>query len=208
MHKILLAATSAAMFPAGAHAVLLYVEYEGTVSAVEENPCLCSLGYQVGDPVKGFLKIDADLAPSDQTEPNNSPLAGFYGLYGGIGQLGQTSPDFITGYTPRTPGLAVSDWLEVLDDEGFGPFDAYRLEDAEGYGTSRHVSLLLYARDLPADYISGDSIVQSFDAVPSRDGSVLTATLNGGFFDGTRRLFDGVTVALSRLTVTPGHCSR
>jgi len=50
----------------------LYVEYEGTVWGT--RGCLeCAKDYTVGDVVKSYVRIDADLAPADRNPAQRAP---------------------------------------------------------------------------------------------------------------------------------------
>jgi hypothetical protein len=195
-------AGSLLLLPFAVGAETVYVEYEGTVSGIYENNELCrvqsSLGFTVGDPVKGVLKIDTDLPipDSDPFDPSRS-------LYGAT-TFGPTVVDFITGYT--TPAGMSKDNALVLDNaQGFG--DVYNVNDVEGQFTANEHSLFLEVTKSAGDLISSDSLVQSFTAVPAEDGSTLIGRVTGRIVNDLRTSLREVVFALTRISVTPGRCS-
>ena len=48
--------------PVVSNADLLFIEYEGAVSGIEDQTCPCPQSYSIGDPVSGRLTIDLALA--------------------------------------------------------------------------------------------------------------------------------------------------
>jgi len=138
-----------------ANAIVLEVSYEGTIYSTSGD----YFGYSYGDIFSGSLFIDTGLSPGD------SAVQDEYGIYynGGTGNA-----NFVTGGSSNT--LASYDKVSVQNDE-YGTTDRYQVHDWEksnyndfqGNSNSTNDYLTVYATDDLLDFITGDSIAQSFD---------------------------------------------
>lgn len=126
------------VLPLSAHAIIINVEYSGTISSTFGH----EVPYAVGDPISGTLQIDTDLAPADG---NALPTTGSY-VNGFGGDSG-----FVTGYAPA--GTFSEDFVIVSD----GVTDAYRVRDA---GAEELLLNAIGSHGL--EFITGDGISQSF----------------------------------------------
>ena len=165
-------AIALAVFPFVAHGQVLDVKYEGTVCSIHDHlgtPVESAFGYRLGDPVKGTLRIDTALAP-----PDSFPTPNVSGYGGGF--LARPSPDFVTGYA--TPRGRSGDYVEVGNDQpAIG--DWYYIFDREApYTPQDHgLALLFYRRE----FLSTDSLVQSFDLAPGDDVPESIGEFHSGF---------------------------
>jgi hypothetical protein len=177
-----------AMLPAAAHAELIFVDYEGVVLYLKNDP---PTSYGVGDRFAGRLTIDTVLAGPDR-EPEDSNY-GFYGTY---------AVDFVTGYLPFSDG--VTDRVGVRHDTAsldyFG-LDSFIVADSRNAGRADEHQLIIAAFD--REIVNDDGIVQSFELRPSSNHSdrSLSAALQWGF-----SAVQEVAVSLTRLSVRPASC--
>ena len=180
--------------PALVSATPIFVEYDTHVA-----DCTFCEGTELleGDQVSGWLKIDTDRAPPDRFAAN--PGSQIHAQY-----WKPDGQDFISGRGWQAAGWG-QDEVDVIDDSGKFTYQGYALWDYSNNrkgGGGTILELQLYSEDLVDDFISGKGLVQSFDSA-SLEGDVkfigrITKVLNG-----VRHTF---SLALDRLSVTPGHC--
>ena len=190
MRRIFAALAALAAVPqlSEAQTLTLFLEYEGTVEAVEPSPYW---SYEPGDRVKGVVKIHPLLAPPDRRP------ATFAGDY----VTGGTTNDFVVSKLVR--GSRITDALHV----NVGPLglaDRYTASDIgdmeRGNPATDHRNFTIQVTR--AGLVQDDGIVQSFDAIPKKDGSLIISALIQGVGEFRRT----VTFALSRVSLTPGMC--
>jgi hypothetical protein len=173
--------------PLVAEAQPLFVEYEGTVESVEPSP---HWDFRPGDRVKGVVKIDPSLAP-----PDSRPIDSF-AEYSSGGPSDFVFSDFVNGNLS-------GDYLDIQVGL-FGRQDRYRLADrAEIVGGTPGANWRDFTIEVTGmNLVRDDGIVQTFDAIPKKDGSSIVSALLQGLGDLRRT----VTFALTRVSVTPGRC--
>jgi len=186
------------VFPAVVLATPVYVEYD--VNVVDYCNCDGS-GYEPGERIVGWLKIDTDRAPPDRfaNEPSRRVAAQYWVNRG---------PDFISGTgNPgfRLGGTDGSDEVQVEDSTERSRYEAFYIWDYSANRTkpgATIVTLGISSEDRVDDFIHGKGLVQSFDSKDFKGKTSffgrITTQLNG-----VRRNFD---LLLNRLSVTPGHC--
>jgi hypothetical protein len=210
--KFSLLAAGLLAIPFAAHAGLIEVprylvdvEYWGTVSDVTQGT------HEVGDSVHGRLRIDTSLAPSD-TE-SQDPRVGDY-IWNAPCERG-CPPDvdapngFVTtDGAPSFHGRSY-DRVQVFDSAG-SPVparDFFAIKDDEGPalngGSADYLVVGLGVRS-PADFISGDGIVQTFDIRPVTD--VGSAPSGGGIDSLINGVASSFGFLLDRIRVTPHLC--
>jgi hypothetical protein len=150
-----------------ASAGILLVEYEGTVAQVESWPSAPDFGYAVGDSIKGVLEIDTAIAPPDLFDW--TPLQGAYRVV-----EDQESPNFVTG--DRLTSGRHWDIVHVLNEPGRDEYGVTDRADATS-PTSYSRIFSLTAVWPEGGPITDDGLSQSFEAVPAKDGSVLSGLI-------------------------------
>jgi hypothetical protein len=187
--KTMLAALAA--LPLLSEAQPLIVEYEGKVESVEPSPYW---DFSVGDAIKGTVTIYPLLAP-----PDRHP-ADWAGLY----ESGGPTENFVVSefVTPDRNGDYVNVWVGSSDSEDRYVFsDRSEIIGAKPGANYRDFSIEVIGKGL----VSDDGIVQSFDAIPEKDGSSIVS----GLIEGLGEFRRTVMFALSRVSVrTPGSCHR
>jgi hypothetical protein len=190
--------------PALVSATPIYVEYETRVMRCYEQSGpeptgFCSIGdggYQLGERVAGWLKIDTDRAPPNRF-PDRPPRSQLRAEYWGTGS------DFISGFGP--PELPFSnDAVAVIDDSERYSFQGYAIFD---YSQTRQadstlLELQVYSEDRLHDFIHGTGLIQSLDT-QNLKGDVKFAGRITQELKGMMRTFE---LALGRLSITPGRC--
>ena len=197
--------------PFGAHADFVFVDYWGVVSDVSRTICVCDptqdnlpgdlefTGYKVGDSIKGRLKIDLDLAP-----PDSRTLDPSYGLY----VAPADTPGFISGNGRPLINNVHTDMVSVTDVVPFGdrPTDSYGIEDNwSSPNGSGQLALLVYTHRPDVELTSGEGIAQTIDARPTDDVG-LFGYLGKVVKTAVGSVAVGVSLALSRVRVSPGRC--
>jgi len=182
-----------------ANAIVLEVNYEGTISSLLDD----NIGYSVGDSIFGTLLINTDFAPVDADLSNST---GSYSLNN------STNTEFVTGAIAN--GTRSKDSVTVVDDANSSTdsFDVKNFESefAHTGGTLTDVwlrSFDLFSSSSIVDYIHGDSLIQSFDLNSSNSSS-----LSANIYSYHRTIVNGQTsgivegsalATLSRLTIAP-----
>jgi hypothetical protein len=178
--------------PFMAHATVVYVDYEGVIAS-STNP-----SYRAGDPLRGHLEINSDLAPPNQWG-ENSPNLAFYGYFDRCSCV----PDFVTGYSDTLSGIS-TDYVNISRNVQGGGFpdgyDAYQIYDIQGEGTGHRTTLVLAAQF--AHFLPDVGLVQSFEARQPVDGFE-TEGLFGYVETGVKEAKTIARFALSRLSITP-----
>jgi len=196
MKKSIIAAL--ACVPLTAHAGVLLVEYEGTVSSLDRGSSLAEMpAYSIGDSISGRLVIDLTLAPADRNV-QDATVGRYYG--------GSPGLDFILG-PAQQPGRGPADFV-VVHDNWLPPSTGASREDGmiindSSIGTDGDFNLLLGLSrpNLIGQLFSSDSLQQSF-VVESKPGMTLWGSIEQGFGEFWRV----VNFTLGRLSVTPGVC--
>jgi hypothetical protein len=188
--------------PFVARAELIFVEYEGTISRVDNPHCFCPLEFDVGDAIGGVLTIDSGRAPPDlfDDDPRNSQHTSVVD-YGGFPV--RSGIDYIAG--GGVPGFFANDVVRVADDLEIDAGGVLARRDIfmvmnSSIGEFDRSRIVLEVASPDLDLVSGDGIAQSFTADDPDD---LGGSLVLGLIGRTYRAF---TFALSRITVTPGRC--
>jgi hypothetical protein len=178
-----------------ANAETLLVEYQGTVSSVDQGLEADAPGHAVGDSITGSLLIDLTLAPPDAVAGDPS-----------IGRYGSPGIDFILG--PRPPNApGTGDLLLVYDDwagspDGLAPYDGFLVRD-QSIGVDGNFNLVLGMQrpNLLGQLFADDSLAQSFDLQPD-PGTNFWGFIERGFGE----LWSVVNFTLDRFSVKPGAC--
>jgi hypothetical protein len=199
--KTMLAALAALPLGVGVRAAIatpLYVQYDGTVSAVDY--CAdCEKDYKVGDAIHGYVRIEADLAP-----PDGDPEPG-HALYGDFDY--GPGPDFV--HAPPIPRGLASDYVSVRDEGAawVGPGrDAFAVENVYAYGTTNVQALVIFAATGSPSFLHGTDILQSFDITKENPPDGEDVDFFGLLVRGTGKAYREVYFALTRVSGTVGQC--
>ena len=189
-----LAVLVALCVPLIAKANLLFVNYEGSVSGIEEQSCPCPHTYSVGDPVSGKLTIDLALAEGRPPSSNATMadyLPGPFSFVNGrpLAATGRVNDavflyDNLAARAPA-PANTTYDRVEIYDGVVGQAADMFgiTLERLSPYG----------------QLITGVGSVQQFDATPD-EGTTLTGLI-------LRSLSGAVGAFTQRVNVAFTHVS-
>ena len=157
-----------AFAPLAANAVVIRIDYFGTVTSVQGN----GLGYAVNDTIAGSMFIDTDLASPPDTSFSTATVD--VGVYRGP----SANPGFVVGGLSAADG-AFDENLDVVlvaDRKAAGGIDGYsilnRSTNSNGFVRGESIEV----GDLASDFIVGIGLVQSF-SVTAAD------LLEGALFD-------------------------
>lgn len=181
MNRTLAIVIAAVVFPSGALAEKVFVEFEGIVVPGNDPQ---RPGYDIGDRVSGSLLIDTLLAPEPRVDP------GRFAYYGWPRPAEQ---NFITGWAgnKKQPRDA------VIMDAGWGP--SVGSNDIQIIDSDGHRTLSLFAR---SPLISLD-LVQTFDIQQEEDNGNLF-----GFFEWGRKLIERAHFRMTRFSMMPKRCRK
>lgn len=184
-----------------AHAGLIGVDYEGTVTEVGEGPISGggrTFDYAVGDRIAGRLFVDPSLA-----RPSATGLPGEYS---------SSDTGFVTGIFADTgvpqeefdpeSGDAVGLGHNVFIEGIAGPVDHFLVQDGFIRVNTR-VNFSIEAL-VHEEFLHGTDLNPSFE-LTSADVNEPNEFLSGAIADVSAG-FNTIRFALSRLTVKPGQC--
>jgi hypothetical protein len=134
--------------PLGANAVLIGVEYEGTVTSIVGT----GFGFAVGDPISGALYIDTALAPPDAIPDANS--SSYF-------NNNANNSGFVTGFSPASTSSI--DLVFLSDEAGFDQLVVNDNEFTQIDATTVRQDLLNIRAVTAVDFLAGGDLVQDFE---------------------------------------------